>query len=66
LRPPGNVGKRHRVHLSSVIWISIAVLGFVAVVLVMRRASAAKPRDLGAMSGQWMVEHRAGQPGDPT
>jgi hypothetical protein len=53
-------------HLSSsVIWIGIAVLGLVAVVLVVRHAFVAKPRDLGAMSGQWMAEHRAGQPEDP-
>jgi hypothetical protein len=42
-------------HLSSsVIWIGIAVLGF-----VVYHAFVAKPRDLGAMSGQWMAEHRA-------
>ena len=56
----------NRMHLSSVIWIGIALLGFVAVVLVVRSASAVTLRKLGLMSGQWMAEHRAGQPGDPT
>jgi hypothetical protein len=53
-------------HLSSLIWISIAVLGFVAVVLVVRSASAVTLQKLGPMSGQWIAEHRAGQQDDPT
>jgi hypothetical protein len=54
-------------HLSSsVIWLGIAVLGLVAVVLVVHHAFIAKPLDLGTMSGQWMAEYRAGQPEDPT
>jgi CheY-like chemotaxis protein len=33
-QPPSDVGEHHRMHLSSVIWSGIAVIGFVAVVLV--------------------------------
>jgi hypothetical protein len=53
-------------HLSGAFGVGLAtaVLGLVTVVLLARRASAA--RDLGAMSGQWISEHRAGQPEDPT
>ena len=48
------------------IWIGIAIVGLIAVVLVVRRAFAAEPRvELGAMSGQWIAEHRADQPEDP-
>jgi hypothetical protein len=53
-------------HLPSLIWIGIAVLGFVAVVVVVRRASAVTLQKLGLMSGEWIDEHRAGRPGDPT
>jgi hypothetical protein len=53
-------------HLSTVIWISIAVLGCVAVVLVVRSASTVTPEKLGFMSGQWIAEHRAGQQDDLT
>ena len=53
-------------HLSSVIWIGIAVLGFIAVVLVVRSASAVTLQKLGLMSSEWIAEHRAGRPGDPT
>ncbi len=53
-------------HLSNVIWIGIAVLGFVAVVLVVRSASVVTLQKLGLMSDQWIAEHRAVQPGDPT
>jgi hypothetical protein len=50
----------------SMIGIGIAVVGLVAAVLIVRRASAAKPPELGAMSGQWIAERRAGQPEDQT
>jgi len=53
-------------HLSTVIWIGVAVLGFIAVVLVVRRASAVTPQKLGLMNGHWIAEHRAGQPEDST
>jgi hypothetical protein len=53
-------------HLSSVIWMAIAVLGCVAVALMVRRSSAVTPEKLGLMSGQWIAEHRAGQQDDPT
>ncbi len=54
-------------HLSlSMIRIGIAVVGLVAALLVVCRASAAKPRELGVMSGQWIAEHCAGQPEDQT
>jgi hypothetical protein len=56
----------NRMHLSSVIWIGIAVLGFIAVVLVVRSASTVTPQKLGLMSGEWIAEHRVGHPGDPT
>jgi hypothetical protein len=56
----------NRMHLSSVIWIGIAVLGFIAVVLVVRSASAVTLQKLGLMSSEWIAEHRAGRPGDPT
>ena len=48
-------------HLPNLIWIGIAVLGFVAVVLIVRNASAVTLEKLGFMSGQWIAEHRAGQ-----
>jgi hypothetical protein len=53
-------------HLSSVIWTGIAVLGFVAVVLIARSALGVTPEKLGLMSGQWIAEDRAGQQEDPT
>jgi hypothetical protein len=50
-----------------VIWIGIAVVGLIAVALVVRRAFAAGPSvELGAMSGQWIAEHRADQLEDLT
>jgi hypothetical protein len=51
---------------SNMIRIGIAVVGFVALVLGVRRASAAKLWDLGAVSGQGIAAPRAGQPEDPT
>jgi hypothetical protein len=56
----------NRMHLSSVIWIGIAVLGFVAVVLVVRSATTVTLQKLGLMSGEWIAEHRAGHPEDST
>jgi hypothetical protein len=48
-------------HLLSVIGIGVAaaIIGLVAVVLLARRASAA--RDLGVMSGPWITEHRSSE-----
>jgi hypothetical protein len=53
-------------HLTSVIWITIAVLGFVAVVLAVRSASTVTLQKLGLMSDEWIAEHRADRPGDPS
>ena len=53
-------------HLSSLIWIGVAVLGFVAVALAVHSASTVTLQKLGLMSDQWIAEHRADQPGDPS
>jgi hypothetical protein len=50
------------VDLWTVLWIGIAivVIGILVLVLVTARRPSAK--DLGSVSSQWIVEHRASQP----
>ena len=43
------------------IGVALAVLGWSRFVLLLRRASAATARDIGAVSGQWIAEQRASQ-----
>ena len=47
--------------LWTVLWVGIAVVIIGIVALVMAAARRPSVEDLGSVSNQWIVEHRAGQ-----
>lgn len=59
LAPVVDVADDHRMHLASALWIGIGAIALaIGAILLFFRGSS---EDLGAVSAQWVVRHRAGR-----